>query len=73
MSIAKDIENLDWKLDCPACKAPFDIKLKQAKGEEIITCQNCGTKIQLKDDGKSTIKSMKLFEELDKTIDDFGK
>jgi len=71
-----DISKQTVKLDCPECKKPITVSLKQVADEVLIRC-NCGQEIQLQDSNgtnkKATRDINKSFKDLERTFKKLGK
>lgn len=53
-----DISKQTVKLDCPECKKPITVSLKQVADEVLIRC-NCGQEIQLQDSNGTNKKAIR--------------
>ena len=71
-----DISKQTVKLDCPECKKPITVSLKQVADEVLIRC-NCGQEIQLQDSNGTNKKAIrninKSFKDLERTFKKLGK
>lgn len=48
-----DLEYQTVELECPGCRYPIQVLLRQAAAEEVIICPGCRHEIQLQDEGGS--------------------
>jgi hypothetical protein len=71
-----DISKQKVKIDCPECKSKVEVTMQQVADEKTVVCR-CGQKIKLQDkdnSAKNGIKNMnKAFDDLNKTLKNFGK
>ncbi len=70
--------NFQWiDFNCSKCKYQIHTQIIDVKNECIVYCHNCKTSIKLKDESASSHKSIKninkAFNELNKTLKNFGK
>src|SRR5271157_6432148 len=50
-----NLDKLEVEVDCPRCKFPNPIWLKQARLRDVIICRGCKANIQL-DDSMNTVR-----------------
>jgi len=64
-----DISKQTVKIDCPECKRPITVTLKQVANEALMKC-NCGREIQLVDSNGTNKKAIR---DINKSIMDIDK
>lgn len=71
-----DISKQTVKIDCPECKRPMSVSIKQIADEVLVKC-TCGQGIRLKDSNGTNKKAIrdinKSFKDLESTLKRFGK
>ena len=72
--------NMDYywtEIDCPGCKYPSDVMMRDIRLEEIHFCHNCKKSIQLRDaDGSVHIVNKQIsetFNDIEKSLKNFFK
>jgi len=71
-----DISKQSVKIDCPECKRPISVTIKQVADETLVKC-TCGQGIQLKDNDGTNKKAIrdinKSFKNLENTFKKIGR
>jgi DNA-directed RNA polymerase subunit RPC12/RpoP len=65
-----NIDNQTFEIRCPSCGCYNTIRYKQARLQEVINCQGCGSKIQLIDE-MNTFQNVK--QEFEKNLKNLNK